>query len=812
MSLINSVNNSNKKVLSNEEKINMVINTFCKDLTKINTLDECGWTPLYRTIIAGDLFATKILIQKGADPNMQCSMGETPLYQAVDMCKLDHVKLLINSGANPNLVQDDGLSPLHAAVIRQNILIVKLLLKSGADPNIKTKIYNQSPVHIAIKNDVDPMILLVLIQFNGSLLERDKFEKRPIDYICSQEMQDAVEKLKFSINQNNDKKLALFQPLFQTPKKYENWEIAKVFSNTIRSKSSKKDLVFISKTLLKEPGTLNNNLIETNLKTKLNQKKNQDIANNNNLNNDNNNNNFGMNKENKDPNIRKERLSFNSNSQRDDSFCIESDKGDNENIIINDSYTIKNKNNQYQCNIDNFNVIYIDNLPKQVKSNNKDKLNSNNHFSKIPKIKPFHDKLNQNNKSIKTKKIINKSKNKVIDNEKKKTYNQPNNNNYLYIKPILSLNESNIKKNDKTDINSKDKGKNNEEDENEDIKRIFTFMENEGNKKLEEKTKNKIKEMDKRKSGTLTLSNTNTNINNNTSILNDELSINYLWKFKTLEDENMSHYKRNTESNITYSNNIDITNQNIKYPIYEWLKNIKLICYYNNFIERNIYNLDKLIYNLKNGICNIAKADIQKLGISIPGHVYRIITRMEIDSEKINPKISRLLLGFYKSDGNINILKNSVYYCCGCCSVQNQSKYYNNDSTKKFQLEQWLSKLHMSKYKNNFIKNGFDMFEYFILQMFSSIPVDENILKNDIKIINVKDRDFILLQINKDVKYIIKKSEKNLYTSINEINLEKMKQNNNNNDNNDNNNIKNMSDKKNEDINTEQSSNNCLIF
>ena len=58
----------------------MVINTFCKDLTKINTLDECGWTPLYRTIIADDLFATKILIQKGADPNMQCSMGETPLY------------------------------------------------------------------------------------------------------------------------------------------------------------------------------------------------------------------------------------------------------------------------------------------------------------------------------------------------------------------------------------------------------------------------------------------------------------------------------------------------------------------------------------------------------------------------------------------------------------------------------------------------------------------------------------------------------------------------------------------------------------
>jgi len=160
MSLTNSFNNSNKKgIISEEEKIKNVINTFCKDISKINNLDECSWTPLYRTIIAGDIFATKVLFQKGENPNIKCSMGETPLYQAVDMCKLEHVKLLINSGANPNIAQEDGLSPLHAAVIRQNILIVKLLLKIGANPNIKTYIYNQSPVHISIKNDVDLLII-----------------------------------------------------------------------------------------------------------------------------------------------------------------------------------------------------------------------------------------------------------------------------------------------------------------------------------------------------------------------------------------------------------------------------------------------------------------------------------------------------------------------------------------------------------------------------------------------------------------------------------------------------------------------------
>ena len=153
-------------------------------------------------------------------------MGETPLYQAVDMGKLPHVKLLINSGANPNLVQDDGLSPLHSAVVRQNLLIVKYLLKNGSNPNIKSKMYNQSPVHLAIKNNVDPMILLLLVQFNGSLLDKDKFGKRPIDYICSKEMKDAIEKLKF---ENNPNKKMILLPLFQTPKKYKNWAISKVY-------------------------------------------------------------------------------------------------------------------------------------------------------------------------------------------------------------------------------------------------------------------------------------------------------------------------------------------------------------------------------------------------------------------------------------------------------------------------------------------------------------------------------------------------------------------------------------------------------
>ena len=118
-------------------------------------------------------------------------------------------------------------------------------------------------------------------------------------------------------------------------------------------------------------------------------------------------------------------------------------------------------------------------------------------------------------------------------------------------------------------------------------------------------------------------------------------------------------------------------------------------------------------------------------------------------------------------------MKNSVVYCCGCCSVNNQSKYYCNNDMKKYQLEYWLSRIKMSRYKDNFIKNGFDMFEYFILQMFSSYPIEENILKDELCINNINDRDFILLQINKDIKYIIQKTKKLMKSSssLNEVKI-----------------------------------------
>ena len=77
------------------------------------------------------------------------------------MEQIEHVKLLLKYKADPNITQFDGFTPLHLAVIKENVLIIKYLLKYGANPNLPNKLFQQTPVHFACKNNIDPTILLL---------------------------------------------------------------------------------------------------------------------------------------------------------------------------------------------------------------------------------------------------------------------------------------------------------------------------------------------------------------------------------------------------------------------------------------------------------------------------------------------------------------------------------------------------------------------------------------------------------------------------------------------------------------------------
>jgi ankyrin repeat protein len=147
-------------------------------------------------------------------------MGETALFQAVEMENINQILTLLENKADPNIAQYDGVIPLHIAVQKQNIKMVENLLIYGSNPNFRTKHYFQTPVHFAIKYNVKTAIFNLLLQYGGNLGMRDKNGKRPIDYICSGEMNDLITNLKLNR-----------EDIFKTPSKQVSSEKKRAISD-----------------------------------------------------------------------------------------------------------------------------------------------------------------------------------------------------------------------------------------------------------------------------------------------------------------------------------------------------------------------------------------------------------------------------------------------------------------------------------------------------------------------------------------------------------------------------------------------------
>ena len=114
---------------------------YCKSLKELNLLNENGWSPIYRAIIANDLPALKELLKMGAEPNTPNNLGETPLYLCVENKNYDALMILLENGANPNIQKRNGDTPLHLCFKKklENKFICGLL-KHKANPNIFNKL------------------------------------------------------------------------------------------------------------------------------------------------------------------------------------------------------------------------------------------------------------------------------------------------------------------------------------------------------------------------------------------------------------------------------------------------------------------------------------------------------------------------------------------------------------------------------------------------------------------------------------------------------------------------------------------------
>ena len=156
---------------------------FCKLKSEINSQNENGWTPIYRSIAANNLEALYELLKLGANPNIPNNLGETPLYLSVDLDNYDALIILLQYKADCNLTKKNGNTPLHIATKRNKTSFMSALLRNNANPNIINKLYSQTPTHLAIINKIDECSL---VEFNEKKADiyniKDKYDKTPFDY------------------------------------------------------------------------------------------------------------------------------------------------------------------------------------------------------------------------------------------------------------------------------------------------------------------------------------------------------------------------------------------------------------------------------------------------------------------------------------------------------------------------------------------------------------------------------------------------------------------------------------------------------
>ena len=146
--------------------------------------------------------------------------------------------------------------------------------------------------------------------------------------------------------------------------------------------------------------------------------------------------------------------------------------------------------------------------------------------------------------------------------------------------------------------------------------------------------------------------------------------------------------------------------------------------------------------------------------IHIPGHIYRILLKIEIDAGLLDEKISDF---FIDKDNENRIKFNKIkpsLLLKQCKSCDNFNKNYSNnyESNIKNRLKLFLKKYHLIHLYYNFYQNGFDLINFVLLQMFSKYYIiDDYILENCFHIYNKDDRILTLESLY---------NEKNIIESI----------------------------------------------
>jgi ankyrin len=125
---------------------------FLRITASLSWVDFTGQTPFITAALSGDVAVMKLLLSRGADPNIPTFAGTTALMAAAGVnwvfdqtydegqpALLEAVKLCVELGMDINAVNSMGLTAVHGAANRGSDEIIKYLASLGARLDVKDK-------------------------------------------------------------------------------------------------------------------------------------------------------------------------------------------------------------------------------------------------------------------------------------------------------------------------------------------------------------------------------------------------------------------------------------------------------------------------------------------------------------------------------------------------------------------------------------------------------------------------------------------------------------------------------------------------
>ena len=673
------------------------------------TQTQTGNNLLYLSVQNDDYSLTQLLLDNSSNPNHQNFLGETPLHKAIEMGNHKTINLLLEKGADPNIQSQYGETPMHIAATKGDYKVIKLLLLYKADIKL-TSNEGYTPEDYALQKG-NQKCIDVLSQAN-----------------CNNSNNDVSEGSNSGSGVNQYKKGNLFSPGGSDLLTRKSW-INDVDDNNNNNncnnynfniKSIQQELFnnSIANGMDRTPNNYRskNNAIRLRINTDFNNhSRNDSLYNYTTTHNQNYNNNYTTNNNNNKINYNTNLKSFDEMHTNNNFFCITSfdnnvSNNNNNNNNINDNYN-DNDNDNDNKSFYNDNMEFGDNIF----------LSNNNNYNNC-NISHHTNSNNNSNNDINTNFIFTTT-NEPLPRYSKSKYIRKRNNNPIITEPELKiifyfsdtsppLITFHSSKNDITSekftrestlkqlrVNNTLRCKKNEE---------ATYLE------IYQHSANQISNFESELSYSKHTGTKNHSIQKTQTLLKLKKTI--MHKNRTL---NRDHLIMNT-----------IPNQ--EQELNNYLSKINMSQYSQVLIKEGFDDIDLLIKQMK-GKQMITDNDLNKVGITIPGHRARILIKLQLDACVFSYKVNNTLIN-----------EHAIFYV----SSKSVSEY-NQDHYLK-ELYHWFSDIKLTEVFNSFYYNGYHSVDLMLFQMMSNNPFTDEMLEKDFNVNKIGHRLRIMNKLYED--------------------------------------------------------------